>query len=217
MLFSRIGEGLAAAWKYLIAVGPLGLFAIALLDSALIPLPAGPDAAMILLSVNQPIWYVVLLAMGATLGSVVGCLILYSISQRAGRRALKRFSAPKQARVKELLDRHDLLSMFVASILPPPFPFKIFVVSAGVFRLSVLRFALALCAGRLFRYLLEGCLAARYGEQAKDLLEHYYPFIGLGLAALVISLFIARRVWKRKSTVEKPGTEVVEEIVKADL
>ena len=88
--------------------------------------------------------------------------------------------------------------MLVASLLPPPFPFKLFVVSAGVFRFSVTRFLIAIVVGRGFRFLLEGYFAVRYGAQAKAVLAKYYPLIGLGLALLIIVVFVARAVLKRR-------------------
>jgi membrane protein YqaA with SNARE-associated domain len=207
-LLSKITNGLAEVSQYLVAYGPFGLFAVALLDSALIPMAGGPDAVMILLSTARPAWWP-LYAAAATLGSVIGCVILYYISQRAGRRALARFSEAKQKRVKELIDRYDVLSVLIASVLPPPFPFKLFVITAGVFRLDVWRFALAVAAGRAFRYLLEGYLAARYGEHAKELIAHYYPAIGIGLAVLIILIFLARSLRRTKKP-EQPG-ETAEE------
>ena len=197
-LIDKIAHGLSAISQYLVAYGPFGLFGIALLDSALVPLPGGPDAVLMLLSASQPRWWP-LYATAATLGSVAGCVILYYLSARAGRRALNRFSERKQQRVKDLIDRYDVLSVLVASVLPPPFPFKLFVVSAGVFRLNILRFAAAICVGRAFRYLLEGYLAANYGDHAKDLLAHYYPTIAIGLAALILIVFIARKLLRRRS------------------
>jgi membrane protein YqaA with SNARE-associated domain len=191
-LLRKITNGLAHVSNFLVAFGPLGLFAIALLDSALIPLPGGPDAVMILLSTQRPAW-MPLYALAAT------CLILYYISRRAGRRALQKFQPSKQARVKELVDRYDVLSVLVASVLPPPFPFKLFVITAGVFRLSVLRFAVAVAVGRAFRFLLEGLLAVRYGERAKDLLAENYPMVGVGVAMLIVVIFVARSlIQKRK-------------------
>ena len=196
-ILRAIASSLASVKEYLIAYGASGLFAIALLDSALVPLPGGPDAVMILLTAARPAWMPVY-AVAATLGSVLGCVILYYISQRAGRRALAKFSPSKQARVKSLIDRYDVLSVLVASVLPPPFPFKLFVITAGVFRLPLVRFIVAIAAGRAFRFLLEGYLAARYGEHARDLLARYYPAIGLGLAGLIIAIFIGMNLVKRQ-------------------
>jgi membrane protein YqaA with SNARE-associated domain len=196
-LLRKFTNGLTTVSQFLLAYGALGLFAIALLDSALIPLPGGPDAVLILLATSRPSW-VPVYVLTATLGSGIGCLIFYYISRRAGRGALKRFSPEKQARVKELIDRYDVLSVLVASVLPPPFPFKLFIATAGVFRFSVVRFAVAVVIGRGFRYALVGYLAARYGEHAKELLARYYPYIGLGVAALVVILFLVRHALKKK-------------------
>ncbi len=194
----KIANGLGIVSQYLLAYGAFGLFTIALLDSMFLPLPSGTDAVMLLLSTARPQW-MLLYAAAATLGSVIGCVMLYYISQRAGSRALARFSLEKQARVKELIDRYDVLAMLVACILPPPFPFKLIVISAGVFRFNIWRFALAIAAGRAFRFLLEGYLAVHYGEQAKDLLAQYYPIIGLCLAALALVAFIGRNLWRRRT------------------
>ena len=195
-LLRKITNGLTSVKDFLIPFGAFGLFAIALLDSALVPLPGGPDAVMILLSTERPSWMPVY-AVCATAGSVVGCVILYFISRRAGRRALEKFPESKRARVKELVDRYDVLSVLVASVLPPPFPFKLFVITAGVFRLSLLRFTLAVAAGRAFRFFLEGFLAVRYGERAKDLIAENYPAVGLGLAVLLVAVFVLRGLLRR--------------------
>jgi membrane protein DedA with SNARE-associated domain len=90
--------------------------------------------------------------------------------------------------------------VLVASVMPPPFPFKLFVVSAGVFRFGLLRFTLAIIAGRMFRFLLEGYLAVRYGEQAKEVLARYYPWIGLGVAIAIVVFFVMRNRRKNKLT-----------------
>ena len=201
-LWDKIAGGLGSAKDFLIAYGPLGLFAIALLDSALIPLPGGPDVVMILLTLRDPAWMPVYAA-AATLGSVAGCVILYYISRKAGRRALERFSEKKQARVKQLIDRYDALSVFVASILPPPFPFKLYVITSGVFRVSVVRFALAIAVGRAFRFLLEGYLAVAYGDRAEVLFRQYFPWVGLGLAASAVLFFVGRMLWKKKAKVKE--------------
>lgn len=206
-LFPNITNGLARLSDYFVALGPFGLFAVALLDSAFVPLPSSVDALMILLTIAHPrlmIGYAVL----ATAGSAIGCVILYYISRRAGSRALRKFSPAKQKRVKGLIDRYDVLSVLVASLMPPPFPFKMFVITAGVFRFSFTRFTLAIIAGRMFRFLLEGYFAIRYGAQARQILAQYYPWIGLGLAVLIIVFFVTRNLLKGKS--KRAGEESLE-------
>lgn len=191
-----VTKGLTRVSEYLITFGPFGLFVVALLDSTFVPLPSSADALMLLLTTAHPRW-MVLYALIATAGSALGCWILYLISRRAGARALNKFSEAKQKRVKELIERYDMLAVLVATLLPPPFPFKLFVVTAGVFRFSLLRFMIAIVAGRAFRFLLEGYFAVKYGTEAKALLARYYPWIGLGVAIAVILFVLVRKLLKK--------------------
>jgi len=182
---------------YVAAFGGPGLFVLCVLDSTFVPLPSSADALLIVLSTNNPHWmplYVFL----AVAGSTLGCVILYYVSRRAGGRALSKFPEAKQKRVKEWIDKYDVLSVLVACLLPPPFPLKLFVVTCGVIKLPIIRFAFAIAAGRAFRYLLLGYLAARYGEHAKDILAKYYPWIGLGVAVLIIVFFVTRSLLRRR-------------------
>lgn len=179
-------------------MGPFGLFAIAFLDSFAIPMPAGVDAALMFLTheTARTSWMLIYATM-AVLGSTAGCVCLYLISRRAGHRALDRFSEKKRKRVMELIDRYDVLSVLVASLLPPPFPFKLFVVSAGVFRLSLLRFILAIAVGRAIRYLLEGYLALRFGDEAITIVQRYSTPISLSAIGIVLIVFIVRALVRR--------------------
>lgn len=195
--------------EVLVTFGPFGLFVVALLDSSFVPLPSSADALMLLLTTAHPRWMLFYAAV-ATAGSAIGCLILYYVSRRAGKRALARFSEKKQKRVKDWIDRYDVIAVLVASLLPPPFPFKLFVVSAGVFHFSVTRFLIAIIVGRGFRFLLEGYFAIRYGAQAKAVLAQYYPWIGLGLAVLIVVVFITRALLKRRSRTEAEVEEGLE-------
>jgi membrane protein YqaA with SNARE-associated domain len=197
-IIHKITGGLTKLSHFLASFGPFGLLAIAFLDSLMIPMPGGVDGVLMLLAASKPSWMLVYVA-AAMIGSTAGSVGLYRISRRAGHRALRRFSESKQKRVKDLIDRYDVLSVLVASVMPPPFPLKVFIVSAGVFRLNLLRFTIAIAAGRTFRYLLEGYLAARYGEQAKELLSRYYPSIGITLAILIIIGFVAKNLMRRNA------------------
>jgi len=188
------------------AFGAPGLFVLCLLDSTFVPLPSFADLLLIGLSMSNPHWMPVYVFL-AVLGSTIGCVILYYISRRAGSRALRKFSPAKQKRVKDLIDRYDVLSVLVASVMPPPFPFKVFVISAGVFRFNLIRFTIAIFAGRLFRFLLEGYLAVRYGVQAKEVLAREYPWIALGLVIVIVGFFVTRNLLKRRSATAEESLE----------
>src|SRR5947207_1950380 len=117
---AKMSRKLGTFGTYVATFGAPGLFVLCLLDSTFVPLPSSADALLMLLSVANPnrmLFYVLF----AVLGSTVGCLILYSISRRAGSRALSKFSAAKQKRVKDWIDKYDMLSVLVACLMPPPF------------------------------------------------------------------------------------------------
>jgi membrane protein YqaA with SNARE-associated domain len=148
------------------------LFTITLLDSAFVPLPSGPDLIMITLSVAKPAWMPVY-ALAATVGSTIGCTLLYLAARRAGMRALRRMGAERRERIENLLGRYDMLAVMIPSVLPPPFPFKPFVLSAGVFKLKLTRFVMAIFIGRAIRFLVEGWLAVELGDEAWPFIEQH--------------------------------------------
>ena len=181
----------------LIAYGAPGLFFIALLDAALIPLPGGPDVVVITLSHHSHAMMPLYVAM-AVIGSTIGSLFLYGIALRGGEAALRKFSQEKRSRAMGLVSRYGQWALLVAAVLPPPFPFKLFVLSAGAFRLEVWRFIAALVIGRGFRFALEGVAAVLYGEAAIDILKQHYPKIGLGVAAAILLILLGNSLLRRR-------------------
>lgn len=193
-----IGSVLKSLQAVLVGFGAFGLFAIALLDAGMIPLPGGPDVALMTLShLNNSMTPVYVLAV--TIGSTLGCLFPYYIGLKTGEAALRRFSPEKRARVTALIDQYDLWAMLVGAVLPPPFPFKIFLITAGVFRMKVWRFLIALLIGRSIRYSLEGWMAVTYGDQAMTVFKHHYPKIGLALAGLIVLIVIINTIRSRRN------------------
>ncbi len=181
----------------LIGFGALGIFLIALMDAAFIPMPGGPDVVVISLSIYKPAM-MPLYVLAAMAGSTIGSLILYFIALKGGQSALQKFSAEKRAKVQKVLDDYDIWAMLVAAVMPPPFPFKLFVLSAGAFRMKLWRFVLAMVLGRGFRFVLEGILAVRYGEQATDILKQHSVKIGLGIAATILLALLVKMLLNRR-------------------
>jgi membrane protein YqaA with SNARE-associated domain len=187
-----------AGWMeaLLLPLGIWGLAAAAVLDSSFVPFPSGVDLWMITLAVRNPAQAPLYVAV-ATAGSVAGASILY-FAVRKGEEAFlgKRVSAEKIARVRRKIERYGSAAIVVAALLPPPAPFKLFILAAGLLQFPWPRFALALFVGRAIRYSLEGYLAIRYGEQAWHLLLEAGPLaLVIGIAAIVVMvlLFTNRR------------------------
>jgi membrane protein DedA with SNARE-associated domain len=124
---------------------------------------------------------------------------LYSVGRRGGEAFLKRrFKAGHVERATELFRRHGLLAVVVPSLLPPPMPFKIFVLAAGVARVRLIDFLIAVLIGRGLRYFGEGLLALWYGEQAIAFIRDNAGMAGLALAIVIVVGAAGWFLWKRR-------------------
>lgn len=163
-------------------LGGVGLFVIALLDSSFLSFPQVNDVLIILLSTKYPERMPFYAAM-TTLGSVIGCYLLYFVARRGGEVFMrKRLKGRYVDRAIALYQRHGLLAVIVPALLPPPVPFKVFVLLAGAASVSPVRFGLAVAIGRAIRYFGQGYLAVLYGEQAAEFMKSHGSAIGIGLA-----------------------------------
>jgi len=196
VLVTGVGQALEKLLEWLIAYGWMGLFGISLVDSSGVPLPGGPDAAMILLSANahamMPVY-----ALAATVGSTIGCTLLYLAARQAGSAALKRIAPERRDRIENLLGRFDMVAVMVPAVLPPPFPFKPFVLSAGVFKLKISRFVAAIFIGRAVRFLIEGWLAIKFGEEAGAIIKRNGLTV-LAVVGIIVVVVLALRVYRAR-------------------
>ena len=193
---------------FLALIGPLGgwaLLLIALFDSSFLSLPEVNDILIITLSIKNPermLYYCTM----TTLGSILGCLALFTVGRKGGQVLLrKKFAQHKIETVARWYKKYGILAVMIPSILPPPMPFKIFVLFAGAFRIGVGRFIFAVTAGRGFRYFLEGFLAVEYGEAAKDYMHQNYPYIALGVVALVFISALLYFLYRRNRAAKEPS------------
>lgn len=178
-------------------IGGPGLFIIAFLDSSFLPLPEINDLLVISAVMAHP-YRLVYYALMATAGSLAGCLALYAVGRRGGEALVRsRFGSGRLISAMGLFQRYGVLAILVPSLLPPPAPFKIFVLLAGVSALPVWKFSLALVIGRGARFLAIGVLAARYGQQTIDFLHAHQKSVGYGLVGLIAAGIAAWWLYRR--------------------
>ena len=178
--------------------GGFAMFVIALLDSSFLSFPQINDILIIVLSTKNPARMPYYAGM-TTLGSLIGCFLLYFVARRGGESFIrKRIKCKRVDRLRELYQKYGLLAVVVPSLLPPPVPFKVFVLMAGAAAVSPLKFGAAIVIGRGIRYFGQGYLAVLYGEQAADFMKKYGAEIGIGLAlgAVVIAGVV---IWFRRA------------------
>jgi membrane protein YqaA with SNARE-associated domain len=188
------------AWlqAFALGIGGPGLFIIAFLDSSFLSFPEINDLLIVLMVINHPhrmLYYATL----ATLGSVAGCLALYFVGRKGGNALLqKRFGGGALKRASTLMRKHGALSLIVPALLPPPAPFKIFVLLGGVAQIPLKTFVLAIAFGRGVRYFGEGLLAVLYGRQALEYINRNGRVVALVLGVLALAGGIAYYVWQRR-------------------
>ena len=175
------------------SAGGLGLFLIAFLDSSVLTFPVINDLLLIDLSIRYPARMPYYAAM-ATLGSVAGCLLLYYIARKGGEAMFHKHAGPRARHIHAWINRNGFVSILVTALLPPPTPFKVFVIAAGALEMPVRTFVLGLLAARAIRFFGEGFLAIRYGDQASQfLLTHKLEVAGITLGSCPV-LYLSSRI-----------------------
>jgi len=175
------------------SAGGLGLFLIAFLDSSVLTFPVINDLLLIDLSVRNPARMPYYAAM-ATLGSVGGCLLLYYLARKGGEAMFRKNAGPRAQQIQTWTKQNGFVSILVTALLPPPTPFKIFVIAAGALEMPVRTFVLGLLVARGFRFFTEGFLAVKYGDQASGfLLTHKLEVTSITLG-VVLCLYLASRL-----------------------
>ena len=155
-----------SGWIIALFVSPAGVFVLAALDSTVfLSLPFGIDAAVILLSARMraAAWLVPLLA---TAGATLGAMLTFWMGRQVGDKGLERFAPPRRlARVRRRINERGAIALAALDLVPPPFPFTLFVLAAGALEVRPSLFFLTLLACRLLRFGAEAALAYHYGAR----------------------------------------------------
>ena len=188
----------------LLPYGGFGLMVLAMCDSSFVSLPEVNDLLLMTFAINEPESMVKFVLL-TILGSVIGCALLYAVGRKGGDAFLRKsFHSDKLDKVQRWYQRHGILAVIVPSLLPPPTPFKLFVLSAGTFGISWPKFLTAVIIGRSIRYFFEGILAVMYGPLAIQFVQRNYGKVGLAFAiVIVISAIVFFAIVRRRT----PGIE----------
>ena len=182
------------------SLGGPGLFVVAFLDSSFLSLPEINDVLVVLMvtrdEARMPYY-----AASATLGSITGCLVLYTLGRKGGGAILrKRVTGPRLEKAMGLFQRFGVLAIIVPALLPPPAPFKVFVLLSGVVKVPWRTFVGAVAVGRGVRYFGEGLLAVRYGDQAIEFLRENGLLVSAVLVVLTVVSCGVYVLLRRRST-----------------
>jgi len=150
---------------WLTHLGALGLFAVAVVDSSVIPLPLPGSTDLLLLWLVAHGGNPLLLTSIAISGSLLGGYTTWNVGRKGGEAALQRYVP---ARVLKLVvawvQHHPVLAVFLPAALPPPIPLSPFVLASGALGVSRNRFLVVFGAARTLRYSLITWLGVAYGR-----------------------------------------------------
>ncbi len=187
--------------------GGVAVLLLAIADSSFLSFPEGNDLLIVILSTGGSWGNMAYFVCLTVAGSVIGCLLLYTVGRKGGRAILKKkFSVQKIERAEKIYGKYGILAVLIPSVLPPPLPFKIFVLSAGVFGLTPTRFLAAVFIGRSFRYSMWGILAVLYGNSVRVFLQENINAVGTALLAVLVLTIIGTAAFQIRK--KKRGKEM---------
>jgi membrane protein YqaA with SNARE-associated domain len=193
-----MGEFVDQVRRFALALGAPGLFLVSFLDSSFLPLPGITDLLLVVMVTRNPgamLWYVLI----TVIGSVGGCLLLHYVGRKGGEAFVrKRFTGERVEWAMGALRNNGVMAMLIPSLLPPPSPFKLFVLLAGVVGISIPRFVAAIAIGRGLRYLALGYLSVKYGERATAYMRENGTVVSIAAAAVLAAGFGIFMLWRRR-------------------
>jgi membrane protein YqaA with SNARE-associated domain len=198
-----------SGWKQKIVafaggLGAPGLFLISFLDSSVLTFPVINDLLLIELSIQHPA-RMPLYASMAALGSILGSVLLFFLAEKGGEALFHKHAGDRAQAIHNWVVRNGFAGMLIAALLPPPTPFKVFVIAAGVFEVHLFSFTAAITLARLIRYFGIGFLAIRYGHDALPFLAaHRWQVALVVIAVVVVSYVLSHLILRHRPRVEEP-------------
>ncbi len=209
----KLFHKLSIALLPLLKLGALGVGALALIDSALIPIPVSMDGIIITFVANNHKAFF-LYSLVAAAASAVGSLVPFYVGRAGGELfLLKRINRERYERIRDRFERQEFFAMLFPAMCPPPFPLKLFQFAAGVFEMRPVPFVGAIFCGKLVQFLVCSLLTIWFGPTLLHTLrsaahEHLSVLIGIALFGLLLLAFwVVRRIFDRRRGVPLPSEE----------
>ena len=185
-------------------LGIWGPFVIAFADSALLGMPVDFVVARYVYEDHARLLIYVAMA---SLGSALGSIPLYIVGYLGGEKVLrKRISEERFLKIHRSFERHEFWALMFPGMLPPPMPYKIFVLGAAVFEMRFRDFLVAIFLGRFVRFLVLSSLVLWFGPEIVTLfgsvVVRHWAWVVAGIAAGLLAWFV---VWRRRAAPAQTG------------
>jgi membrane protein YqaA with SNARE-associated domain len=191
----------AFLWSLLLPLGIWGVLVIAVIDSAFLGLPLDAIVAGYVYHDRSHFLLYVLLA---SAGSAIGSIFLYVVGHFGGEALLrKRLSPARFQTIHRSFDQHEFWALMFPAMLPPPTPFKLFVLAAAGFEMNFGHFLLAIFSGRFIRFFILSLLTIKYGEGVVEVVgslfkTHLHLTLGIIGGVVLVVWFLRQRRRKRR-------------------
>ena len=190
--------------RFFMRLGILGLFLMSALDSSFLVLPFGNDLLLIaLVSSNREslVWIAYIIV--SAIGSVAGVFFIDLIMRKAGETGLERFVSRRRIeKLKARLENKAGVTVFIATLIPPPFPFTPAVMTASALQSPRGELLIAVFLGRLVRFGIEAVLALYFGRQVIAFMNSdvvtYIVYALIGIAVILSTLSLLR--WLKRES-----------------
>jgi len=191
-------------WGLLKVLGVWGVFVIAFADSALLGMPVD---AIVATYVYQDRARLILYVVLASLGSALGSIPLYIIGYLGGEKVLrKRIPEERFQKIHDSFAKHEFWALMFPGMLPPPMPFKIFVLAAAVFEMEFTHFLGAIFAGRFVRFMVLSLLTLWLGPHVIQLaggaLKHHFFIVLSVVLEIGLAVWLLRRTKAKRKTAD---------------
>jgi uncharacterized membrane protein YdjX (TVP38/TMEM64 family) len=198
------------------ALAPLGVWgvgALALIDSALIPIPVSMDGVVIGYVAADHSKFLVY-SLVAAVASALGSLVPFYVGRAGGELfLLKRINRERYERIRDRFEKQEFFAIMIPAMLPPPTPLKLFEFAAGVFEMKPVPYVLAIFCGKLVQFLVCSLLTIWFGPKLLSSLkhvmhEHLNLVIGLAIVGvLALAFLVVRKVFDRRQGTKLPIEE----------
>jgi membrane protein YqaA with SNARE-associated domain len=183
-------------WGLLAPLGPWGVFAIAAVDGSFLGLPLDAIVAGYVYNDRPHLFFYVILA---SAGSATGSIVLYVIGYLGGETLLrKRMSAARYEKIHASFEKHEFWALMFPAMLPPPTPFKLFVLAAAAAEMRFIDFLAAIFAGRFVRFLILGVLTLKFGPEVVRLTAEVFRHHILSVLAVLVVAVVAWILWRTR-------------------
>lgn len=170
--------------------GVPALSMVSFIESSFFPIP--PDPLLIALCLGKPkrsFWYATICSIMSVLGGIFGYLIGWGIWELVDDFFFNYIISQKAFfYVSGKYNENAFLAILGASFTP--ITYKVFTVTAGVFKVNIFILILASAIGRSARFFMEAILIYFYGMSIRNFIEKYFNVLATIFFLLLILGFI---------------------------